>query len=337
MGRLGTPLGLYVPARALGQEFKFLYDTGASCTVLSTQLWDRIPEARRPELESPKLQLTTVGDQSIPNRGTCSVELELDGRPVTCKVQVCDISEEAVLGLDLLSTLKCCWDWDQGVLRECPIQESPDFRVEPCSEEHVIEPCSDEHGDGTSEENVAGSPWSPEAEDAESPSGPDLDQQEMEVLAEPCEGLEGLWPEVGRSQDCEEPWEGLLRSVARSETPGRQCARATPSSEGTPSVPDHLQQLFADSAAQLTQEARPQLASLLHEFDHVFSKDDNDLGRTSLEVHRIPTGSARPIRLPPRRAPMHLRADIEQQVKDMLAQGIVEECTSQLAEEGWVE
>ena len=330
MGRLGTPLGLYVPARALGQECKFLYDTGASCTVLSTQLWDRIPEARRPELESPTLQLTTVGDQSIPSRGTCSVELELDGRPVTCRVQVCDISEEAVLGLDLLSTLKYCWDWDRGVLRKCPIQESPDFRVDACSEEHVIGPCSEEHGNGTSEENVAGSQWSPGAEDAESPSGHDLDQQEMEVLVEPYVGLEGLWPEVGRSQDCEEPWEGLLRSIGRSETPGRPCAQVTPSLEGTPSVdvPEHLQQLYADSAAQLSPEAKSQLASLLEEFHHVFSKDDHDLGRTNLEVHQIPTGSARPIRLPPRRAPMHLRADIEQQVQDMIAQGVVEECSS---------
>ena len=49
---------------------------------------------------------------------------------------------------------------------------------------------------------------------------------------------------------------------------------------------------------------------------------------TNLEVHWIPTGNARPIRLAPRRAPLHLRADIETQVESMLAQGIVEECAS---------
>ena len=56
--------------------------------------------------------------------------------------------------------------------------------------------------------------------------------------------------------------------------------------------------------------------------------NDSDLGRTGLELHRIPTGDASPVWLPPRRAPIHLRAEIDRQIQGMLDQGIVEPCSS---------
>merc|ERR1711893_304233 len=64
------------------------------------------------------------------------------------------------------------------------------------------------------------------------------------------------------------------------------------------------------------------------DYQDSFSRTDTDLGRTSLEVHHIPTGDAKPVRLPPRRAPMHMQGDLDQQIAQMKACGIVEECTS---------
>lgn len=172
----------------------------------------------------------------------------------------------------------------------------------------------------------------PDSEIYGTPPEPAWDQQEMEVIQEPYLGRE-FWQDLGRSSDVEVGWEQQVSALLRSAR--RSCDQEQPITvvkhqEGKPEkgLPDHLQQLFEDSSNQLSVELQSQFASMLREFEQVFSKSDQDLGRTGLEVHRIPTGSARPVRLPPRRAPMHLRADIEQQVQTMLDQGIIEECTS---------
>ena len=93
-------------------------------------------------------------------------------------------------------------------------------------------------------------------------------------------------------------------------------------------VPEHLDQLYCSSRENLTTEQQGKLADLLCKYPDIFSKSDTDIGRTKLEIHRIPTGNATPIRLPPRRAPMHLRDDIAEQIRQMKEQGIVEDCSS---------
>ena len=67
---------------------------------------------------------------------------------------------------------------------------------------------------------------------------------------------------------------------------------------------------------------------LLEEYQDVFSKTDEDIGKTGLEQHRIPTGDAKPIKLPPRRAPLHMQEEVDEQIQKMLDQGVVEKCQS---------
>ena len=46
------------------------------------------------------------------------------------------------------------------------------------------------------------------------------------------------------------------------------------------------------------------IAGLLHDFQCVFSKDENDLGYTHLVEHEIDTGDTKPVKVPPRRMPL---------------------------------
>ena len=136
IGQLGTPAALYVPARVLGKDVHFLYDTGATVTCLSSKFWSSILERERPELQGTKRKLTTVGGHAIPVEGATKLVFELDGRPVTCQVQICGIGEDAVLDVDLLSDLRVQWDWGQSRLvwptsdlaADChkPVEDSPD-------------------------------------------------------------------------------------------------------------------------------------------------------------------------------------------------------------------
>ena len=95
---------------------QFLFDTGASCTVISHKLWTRIPAGSRPELAESQIRLATVGDHEILVWGRCPLALEFNGHQITCMVHVCEVAEEAVLGVDALRALGAQWDWDQDTL-----------------------------------------------------------------------------------------------------------------------------------------------------------------------------------------------------------------------------
>ena len=104
---------------------------------------------------------------------------------------------------------------------------------------------------------------------------------------------------------------------------GRQESRT-----GIEPLPDHLTQLLDDSSRDLTMLERQKVAILLGEYHDVFSSSDNDLGKTSLAEHRIETGDNQPVKVPPRRVPIHKRGEVEDTVKRLSDQGLIEPSTS---------
>lgn len=56
----------------------------------------------------------------------------------------------------------------------------------------------------------------------------------------------------------------------------------------------------------------------------VFSLNDADLGRTQVITHQIDTGDAKPIKLPLRRVPLHLQAEVTEHIKEMQVNGITQ-------------
>lgn len=55
----------------------------------------------------------------------------------------------------------------------------------------------------------------------------------------------------------------------------------------------------------------------------MFSTGDTDLGRTKLTLHQIDTGDAKPVKLPPRRVPLHLQKEVADHIKQMQENGII--------------
>ncbi|KAL1234522.1 Retrovirus-related Pol polyprotein from transposon gypsy [Trichinella spiralis] len=75
------------------------------------------------------------------------------------------------------------------------------------------------------------------------------------------------------------------------------------------------QQLHAlADAAECSITGKQTLESILRRHSRAISRNDDDLGRTSLVTHRIETGEAQPIKQPPRRLP----------VGQMLVSGVIE-------------
>ena len=72
---------------------------------------------------------------------------------------------------------------------------------------------------------------------------------------------------------------------------------------------------------QLSEEQREQLRALVKQFSDVFKKEP---GRTDVVKHKIPTGDANPVRLPPYRVPHAYRQVLKQELEDMMKRRIIE-------------
>ena len=90
----------------------------------------------------------------------------------------------------------------------------------------------------------------------------------------------------------------------------------------------HLVDVATRGSSHLSYTELEQALALLQEFADVFSKSPDDLGQTSLVQHQINTGTAPPIRQPPRRLPMSLREEANDAVGRMKQNGIIEPSAS---------
>ena len=77
-------------------------------------------------------------------------------------------------------------------------------------------------------------------------------------------------------------------------------------------------------AEGLSHHERQGLSSLLKEFSDIFSRGNEDLGRTSLVYHKVNTGEANPIKQAPRRLPFHQREETKNLLDGMLSKGVIE-------------
>ena len=88
-----------------------------------------------------------------------------------------------------------------------------------------------------------------------------------------------------------------------------------------------IQDLHIEEAA-VSDAGKRVLKRLVTEYRDIFSKNDDDLGKTQILKHHINTGDAQPVRQRPRRIPIRLREEVEAQKSKMLKDGIIEESTS---------
>ncbi len=93
-------------------------------------------------------------------------------------------------------------------------------------------------------------------------------------------------------------------------------------------LPNHLSDLYNRSKGNLNIDQREELKKLLLEYQDVFSKDKNDLGRTGLIKHKIDVGTNAPITLPPRIPPLVKREQASKEIKNMAEQGVIEPSNS---------
>ena len=89
-----------------------------------------------------------------------------------------------------------------------------------------------------------------------------------------------------------------------------------------------MQQVLADlrvATLLIPEQIRKRLVEVVTENLNAFTASPTDLGRTSVVVHTIKTGSAKPFRHKLRPVPFAIRQYLEQEVEKLLAIGAVSE------------
>ena len=93
-------------------------------------------------------------------------------------------------------------------------------------------------------------------------------------------------------------------------------------------LPDHIKDLYERTVKGMDSKNAKMIRKLLLQYSNLFAATDADLGQTSVIEHRIETGSASPIKQHARRLPVHMQAEVDKHVDDMLGRNVIEESTS---------
>lgn len=86
-------------------------------------------------------------------------------------------------------------------------------------------------------------------------------------------------------------------------------------------MPEHLQYLYRSTCVSRCEDESSRIAECLINFKDTFSKDEFDLGLTSLVEHEIDVGKHKPFKQPPRRVPVAFASEEEKVVKPPRATG----------------
>lgn len=89
-------------------------------------------------------------------------------------------------------------------------------------------------------------------------------------------------------------------------------------------LPDFLVDLWTRSTIHLDADDKQKVKKLLIDYQDVFSKSSDDLGRTDRVLHKINTGNAVPIRQAPRRLPLGKKEIEKEEIQKMLKRDVIE-------------
>jgi len=332
--------GLYVKGFVNNVCVNWLVDTGAARSIVSKRITETFVDNFSSNFDEPCHHIFLADGRKIETCGSGLITLIIGQQVLQAKVLIADISDEAILGMDILIQTNAVVDIVQGTVTingesiDCVDQENQPLSCR-CviRRSTIIAP--------SSEVIVYGDLRQRRTDKATTSS----DIRIVEPLNNSRLSSKGLF--VARTLvqvDNTVP----IRIVNLSEEPQTIGANTTialakpvdsvqdfelpdvgeevqESNHDNGELPEPLQEMLK---TDLDGEEEMKARELLYKYQHIFSLSDNDVGRCNLIQHKIDTGTEPPIRQPPRRTPPWKQSEIERQVNHLLEKGMIEESTS---------
>ena len=362
--RRGVPYisGVYIEGMVQGIEANFTVDTGATITMMSRDVYERIPEPNKPPLNKCSWPATADGRLM---KAYCSAVCEIDLGPLMLDktIAVAELEDEVLLGADVLQ-----FDpggpadliLSQGVMvlrgKSIPVlpigsrtmvrkvRSADHYALPPMTE--MIDVFVDRQEDMALDTQLLIEPSLYLAREYSAVVAPcliDASRQctvKVRIMNPTCEVISVkqdmvLGDVTGTEGEPMVLFDEESNNVSKSLSQARRVDDAMCEPETrcdaneTSLIPDHLRVTF-QTACDIceTDEQRNKIEHLLNQFSPVFSVDEYDLGLTNITEHVIATGDARPIKQPPRRVPMAFAGEDKEAIDKLWTQGSIRPSTS---------
>ncbi|XP_046583617.1 uncharacterized protein LOC124290833 [Haliotis rubra] len=288
-------------------------------TILSKRIFDKIKLDDAPFLQQGAIKVTGVNGAGLKVEGHAVMDIILDGHKYTHPIFVCEVFPDAILGQDFLLKHVSAIDYKRLKLNSrnsslsCWIASEAEMscRVE-VSETTVIPPHSGAWIIMKIPRANKLAPVGMIAGKRDLPPGLNIPDCIIDTSEEVQKiNVLNFSPDEVKHH-CNMVL-GLAESLYIHEGVHDRCAsvycdaNADASNSQSTHLPGHLKDLWQRSSKHLSIDESADLAILLAKYQQVFATSSADLGRTSQVEHRINTGTACPIRQPPRRQPLGKR------------------------------
>lgn len=321
----------YLKAKIGGFECHVLVDTGASCSVIPKQLWLTITKGGC-NLENYMGRATAANGGGMHVVGCWQTVCQFQSLALVNKFLVSDIpSEEILLGFDFLSQYGAVVDLGK---KSCQImgKNFPLVDLTPTLEPQVVSVQSDTIIPPRSEAIIWGrvqSEWGDYAEGMLEPSSSLPKHCDVLVARVVCRVEQGLLPVrvINVTNDALTLKSGMKVGTLFTDIEVGEEVEQCGDTEGEtvlqPWTVETLMSQFGVDDRGFSQGELKAIRQLFQQNISVFSRGETDLGRTHLTPHKIDTGDAKPIKMHPRRVPLHLQQEVAHNLKQMLADGII--------------
>ena len=323
----GSEDGLFVDGKINGVPVHLLIDSGAAVSVISPEVCSKITNATGKRVSPSEWQVQSASGDKLTVHGQMQVQLQIVQHEWPLTALVVNVKEDGILGMDFLgeATIDCKRKSLRLEEKTVPLvgkTSANSFKA--CRKLYLEEAVELQensetfvrakiHGDG----KISGPVLVEQSkykerfivEDAVTdPAGDGIVTLKLLNMHDlPLKLTKGT--QVGQ---CEEVTEQVF-DIRLLES----------AKNGQKQLQPHLKQLLERSAEFLVENEADEVRKLLLKYQHVFSAGPDDLGRTQIVTHKIDTGDARPVRIPPRRVPLAKQADAAQCVEEMEKQGII--------------
>ena len=332
--------GLSVVGKVFDKAINFLVDTGSAITLVSDSVFQQL-DCTDIELSDVPFEVCLADGQTLGVKGQTTMDITLGPLKVEHMVIIADIQQQAILGMDFMTTQECkldlpqlvmkiqgkevnMWNEDQSNPQCCRVSLAQDETVCAYTEKILLGRVA-RKGNEAPFNLIEGTNLLKERTGlmvARSLS----DIRSGSVLVRVCNpGSTDVNLYKGTTLAIGEPVEVTNTcNVCNIHTESKT---STDHSNIT-DFPEHLQDVLDRGSVHLSTSQKEQLKQKLIEFSDVISSKDDMLGRTNITKYKINTGTEVPIRQKVRRVPMHMQDQVDKAMQDMIEKDVIEPSSS---------
>ncbi|PAA81942.1 hypothetical protein BOX15_Mlig034239g2, partial [Macrostomum lignano] len=348
------PTSVYVSCQIGGQVVSACVDSGAAVTIINEALFQRVRKTwtkSPPSIQPHKSTIHAANGSPINISAICQLPLVIGESELSMTALVSSsVSYELLMGADFLLKHNCRIDFQDGVLHLADASVPLRFHQRPAtvcrilaSERIVVPPGAEKIASGRflmkgGRGRYTRSPGVIEESQDRKRAGSAVLARSLVMPTEDARVPVRLanFSEVpvtirkGETVAWYHPLDPLqpIALATLSEAKDAAPTLEKPRQEESEAAEELLAGLKNWGSCGLSAEQEAKFKALIQCNRDVFATELAEATVTNVSEHRIDTGTARPIKQAPRRLPPHLRAEVDEQLDELLAQGKIEEAMS---------